>query len=237
MIRTTIASLLTATLSLFACEAMAQQRTFFCGEDSSLTLKVVNAKTITAGLIEGQTLTMKQSPDDKMSYFWGDYSVTISKDQRNVSLMIPDFGEIQCIYQGGGAQQADSQGGGGKVKKTTAPKVQKSTAPKVVQTTKPKVAKDLSAQLTKKPAVKKANLTGVKAKSWGGVVRSGPGMDYPKVASLAEGQPITLLEYANVPVFNGYSCFKIKFGSKTGHQWGGILCGVGKQIPGAFETC
>jgi hypothetical protein len=237
MRRILIAALATAG-ALTAGAAQAQQRTFFCGEDSELTLKVVNAKTITAGLIEGQTLTMKQSPDDKMTYFWGDYSVTISKDQRNVSLMIPDFGEIQCIYQGGGGQQADSQGGGGQVKKTTAPKVQKTTKPEVVvQGGQPKVAAKEPKALSKKPAPKKATVAGAKAKSWGGVVRSGPGMDYPKVASLAEGQPITLLEYADVPVFNGYSWFKIKFGTKTGYQWGGILCGVGKQIPGAFETC
>lgn len=75
-----------------------------------------------------------------------------------------------------------------------------------------------------------------KAKSWGGVVRSGPAMTYRKRASLKEGEWITLLERTN-KVMNGYPWFKIKYRGRVGYKWGGILCSVGAQVEGTYQTC
>lgn len=75
------------------------------------------------------------------------------------------------------------------------------------------------------------------AQSWGGIVRSGPSMESQRVASLGEGEQITLLEDSGVWM-NDYKWFRIQYhGGQTGYQWGGIICGVGQEIPGAYKTC
>src|SRR5687768_17371795 len=80
--------------------AAAQTRTFFCGEESFVTVTVVSPTTIKAGLIEGQTLTMEQDPSDPFSYFLGDYGLAFKPEQDGIQLMIPDFGTIDCVFQG-----------------------------------------------------------------------------------------------------------------------------------------
>jgi len=75
------------------------------------------------------------------------------------------------------------------------------------------------------------------AASWGGVVRSTPGMDGKSLDSLGEGEAVQILEDTGVGM-NGYTWFKIQYrGSRVGYQWGGILCGRTEPIPGAYGTC
>lgn len=77
------------------------------------------------------------------------------------------------------------------------------------------------------------------AGSWGGIVRSGPGQGYDKVASLSEGEEVVLMG-PGVPVDpNDYPWFKIAFGDgqKTGFMWGGILCSTGAERPDLFKLC
>jgi hypothetical protein len=76
---------------------------------------------------------------------------------------------------------------------------------------------------------------GVAGLSLGGVVRAGPGVEYPKLASLPEGQPIRIVEDSGVEM-NGYVWFKIVWGNKRGFQWGGIMC-ASRPVPGVFEVC
>jgi hypothetical protein len=77
----------------------------------------------------------------------------------------------------------------------------------------------------------------VEAGSWGGVVRSGPGREFSHLASLAEGERITLIENTGV-VLNDYPWFRIRYrGIRDGYQWGGIICSAGAQVAGTFETC
>jgi membrane-bound inhibitor of C-type lysozyme len=76
-----------------------------------------------------------------------------------------------------------------------------------------------------------------KAGSWGGVVRSGPGMDFARVTSLPEGEPITVVANTGV-VMNGYPWFKIRYrGKTTGFHWGGIMCAIGAPVTGLYEIC
>jgi hypothetical protein len=76
-----------------------------------------------------------------------------------------------------------------------------------------------------------------RAKSWGGIVRAGPGMQFARVASLKEGDPITAVEQSRQQL-DGFPWFKIRYGkNKTGYQWGGVICPVGKLVPGTFEQC
>jgi hypothetical protein len=75
------------------------------------------------------------------------------------------------------------------------------------------------------------------ARSWGGIVRDGPGQSYRKVNSLEEGQEVTLMARTDV-IENGYPWFKIAYeGDGKGYQWGGILCSAEEERPDLFKTC
>jgi hypothetical protein len=77
----------------------------------------------------------------------------------------------------------------------------------------------------------------VAAGSWGGIVRAGPGMDYDRVASLREGEAVTLLANTHIER-DGYPWFLIRFrGNQLGFQWGGILCRKDIPVAGVYETC
>ena len=82
-----------------------------------------------------------------------------------------------------------------------------------------------------------ASVFPVDAGSWGGVVRTGPGMHHQRMTSLAEGEPVTLLE--NSGVFMGdYPWFRIRYrGGQVGYQWGGILCSTTTQVAGLHSPC
>jgi SH3 domain-containing protein len=74
------------------------------------------------------------------------------------------------------------------------------------------------------------------AGSWGGILRDGPGQHFRKVASLKEGEPVTLLERADVSE-NGFPWFKLRTQKgQTGYPWGGILCAIGTEHSGLFQT-
>ena len=56
----------------------------------------------------------------------------------------------------------------------------------------------------------------LEAISWGGKVRSGPGLEYPQIGSLMDGEPIELLERTEV-LMDGFVCFIILYqGNKVG---------------------
>ena len=76
-----------------------------------------------------------------------------------------------------------------------------------------------------------------KAASWGGVVRSGPGMSYRRITSLRQNERIKLLENTGV-MMNGYPWFRIRYrGRRTGYQWGGIICSRGREIREIHRIC
>lgn len=73
--------------------------------------------------------------------------------------------------------------------------------------------------------------------SWGGVVRSGPGMETNRVDSLQKGEAIELLQDSGVHM-NGYNWYQIRYrGNQIGYQWGGIICGRYQPVPGVHEVC
>lgn len=74
------------------------------------------------------------------------------------------------------------------------------------------------------------------AKSWGGIVRSGPGQQYAKIASLNEGELITVLQQTG-QIFQDRPWYKISFRGRIGYHWGGIICPLGSPVPGTFQVC
>lgn len=78
--------------------------------------------------------------------------------------------------------------------------------------------------------------------SLGGNVRSGPGTNYDRIGSLAEGALVSLEENTGT-MYDGYPWFRIvQYDMSTGaelmsgYQWGGILCAF-NDVPGVFQTC
>lgn len=75
------------------------------------------------------------------------------------------------------------------------------------------------------------------AHSWGGVVRSGPGRNYRRLASLREGDPVIILA-RSAQQWNGYPWFKIRYHENlVGYQWGGVLCPIDTPVKGTFQVC
>ncbi len=72
--------------------------------------------------------------------------------------------------------------------------------------------------------------------SYGGKVRSGPGMQYRQVGSLREGDRITIVTGTGA-MMNGYEWFEIRFqNGRVGYQWGGIMCSQ-NRYPGILSVC
>jgi hypothetical protein len=206
-------------LLVLASQAAAQSREFSCGEDYVVKLKVIDKKTISAGPIAGRTLALMQVPGKTMVYANGKTSLEIGSDQKRIAVRVVGEEPLVCVFpatEGTAERSADTDAG--------QPAGEKPVA------IKPVVKNPTTA--TADPASK-----GFAAKSWGGVVRSGPGMEFKQVASLKEGENITVIEDAGVEM-NGYRWYKIRFGgNRTGFQWGGILCPIGKTVAGAFQSC
>jgi len=77
----------------------------------------------------------------------------------------------------------------------------------------------------------------VRARSWGGKLRAGPGTDTAQIGSLGEGERVTLI--ANTwKEMNGYNWFKIRRANgQEGYKWGGILCSNALHVPGLYRKC
>lgn len=77
--------------------------------------------------------------------------------------------------------------------------------------------------------------------SWGGKVRSGPGMSFKQIGVLKEGDLVTLAKNTGI-IMNGYPWFRIihvnnqNGWSISGYQWGGILCAFDPN-PGVYKVC
>ena len=72
-------------------------------------------------------------------------------------------------------------------------------------------------------------------RSLGGIVRGGPSMSAPRIASLPKDAPVLIRQSTGVAM-NGYTWFRIEFNGRPGFQWGGIMCSK-DPLPGILERC
>ena len=72
--------------------------------------------------------------------------------------------------------------------------------------------------------------------SYGGILRAGPGMDYPKLGSLQPDDDINILEDTGI-WFDEYKWFKVDSPIGVGYHWGGIFCTQGKAPEGVLSSC
>ncbi|MFN7025755.1 MAG: SH3 domain-containing protein [Pseudorhizobium sp.] len=93
---------------------------------------------------------------------------------------------------------------------------------------------DVAIEQNARNALQGDTITGM---SYGGVLRSGPGMEHRRVASLREGDQIEIIEDTGV-WFNDYKWYLVATPNGTGYHWGGIFC-VDRttQIDGIFSKC
>ena len=73
-------------------------------------------------------------------------------------------------------------------------------------------------------------------KSYGGTVRSGPGLQYQQTGSLREGDAIQIVSGTGV-MMDGYEWYQIRYrNGRPGYQWGGIMCS-NQPLPAIYKTC
>jgi hypothetical protein len=100
------------------------------------------------------------------------------------------------------------------------------------------VATAASAQVDDGPAAPRPGFNRpIEAGSWGGIVRNGPGMNHARIATLREGERVSLLYNTGI-VWNDYPWFLIRLGDgRLGFQWGGILCRLATPVEGVYQRC
>ncbi len=80
-------------------------------------------------------------------------------------------------------------------------------------------------------------INGTAAESYGGNVRARADINSNWLATLSQGEPVTLLEDTGI-YFNGYPWFWIEYGTgQTGYHWGGIICDYDGNTPGLGGIC
>jgi len=74
--------------------------------------------------------------------------------------------------------------------------------------------------------------------TYGGQLRSGPGTSHTRVAGLAEGERIRILENTG-QWFDDYLWYRVQTRHGEGYLWGGLFCadGGGEQPEGVLTTC
>ncbi|MBW3098722.1 SH3 domain-containing protein [Pseudohoeflea coraliihabitans] len=90
---------------------------------------------------------------------------------------------------------------------------------------------------SQKPVADEEPLDNLPGRSLGGHLRQGPGTEFPSLGKLAENRPVTLLARSSMSL-DGYQWFRVALSDgRYGYQWGGILCAVGAELPGLYQTC
>ena len=96
---------------------------------------------------------------------------------------------------------------------------------------------DLANQYDDDPPERDTQDDTMRGQSYGGILRSGPGMNYGKVASLQEGDPIDIIQDTG-KWFDGYKWYKVRTHLGVGYHWGGIFCiDLDTQIEGILDKC
>ncbi|MGE0039523.1 MAG: SH3 domain-containing protein [Xanthobacteraceae bacterium] len=195
-------------LGLAPGQASAQSREFFCTDKSSVTIKVIDAKTVSVGKLQGKTIALKQNPKSPRTFVSSKAAVAIAKDEKSIRLRQAGADDMTCVFP--------------------KPAGQKTKSPQVASDDTVKAGKPKSAA---------TKFKAFKGQSWGGIVRAGPGQEFDKLASLKEGDPITVIEQSKE--MDDYFWYKIRYGkqNRTGYQWGGIICAVGQTVQGALGQC
>lgn len=222
----------------------ASDRIYACGSGGTVLVSIVTPNQIKVtvdfpGSDDGKmTLTMDGGGDVGSGFHFvdGEYTVDIigaKKDKLTYSA--PDFGSADCAWTASGAATPalEVTPNVASPNITIVPKVTIQVTPKpalAIKVAPPKP--DIAVQ-----ELQTAPTYPIAGHSCGGIMRKGPSMDAAKAASLKAGEQLSILEQASPIDEQGYAWFKVKAGSKTGYQWGGILSVNQGKLSGAFVGC
>ena len=204
---------------LGAGRASAETFRVRCDDGQRITIEA-SGSSLTANPIDGGAMRFRSSRGDPGYYTHEEYGLRLDPRGGRVELEIPDYGTVRCRAAGVGGR--DRRAGGDDF---DAPGDRLSDR-----------GDDRRGRDRDPPRRRGGDLPHA-AQSWGGSVRAAPDVDSRKIASLREGEPITILEQADAPFFQDLPWFRIRFHGRTGYQWGGIICPIGEPIEGTFEVC
>lgn len=214
-------------LTLQVATATAQTRVFACGEDRAVTVTATGPDSISVSPVEGVPLRLRSTAGNPLRFNSGEYRVTITPDRSRITVEIPDFGSVACTYRPDlaasgrpGIGNTDPCGPGFR----QAPETDRCDP----------LPGNVQRQRQLPSATPGEGRLPMEGRSFGGIVRSGPGLAAARVASLAEGQTVTILERAQA--MDGYDWFKIRFRGRTGYQWGGLMCSQ-NPLGGVLAQC
>lgn len=205
----TFAAVIVATLTL-ATAAHAQSRTFICPDNAAVTITAMGPDAISVSPINGGAMTMRQIANTPLAYVNGEFSVQVTPEQTKASFMLPNWGAVLCEYQ----PSVSAEGRGG---------LKSSVRPSAEQQRQP--------QINAAPPPDRFPMPG---RSLGGIMRSEPRQDAPRVRSFAENEPFTIIDRG--PMWDGYNWFAIRYPGGEGWQWGGIMCSS-EPLAGILQQC
>jgi hypothetical protein len=198
-----------ATLAISGT-AHAQSRIFICPDNAAVTIAVLGQNAISVTPINDGTMTMQRIPGIENGYAKGEFSVQITPDQTRASFMLPNWGAVLCEFQP--SVSADGRVG-----------LRSSMRP--------------SPELQRQPQINAApppDRFPMPGRSLGGIMRSEPRQDAPRVRSFAENEPLTIIDRG--PFRDGYNWFAIRYPGGEGWQWGGIMCSKA-PLAGILQQC
>lgn len=216
----------------------AQTRRFVCGDGQTITLTVTGPNSLSAAPVEGATLQLEKSPSDPLFYTFGDYSVKIAPNQAEIDLHIADFGTLKCrVPRAGATPQAVAEPRGceegfklvnGRCERLAEGEVDNPCGPGMRPVPETDRCVPLGTSATNE-------LLPMWGRSFGGIVREGPSMTAPRLASVAAGDRIQILKGMDA-ITDGYDWFAIEFDGRRGYQWGGIMCSE-DPLPSILAQC
>jgi hypothetical protein len=189
----------------FTAPAQAQSRSFACeNRHGIVTITATGQNAITIGPVQASTVTLKRSRNDPLYYVNGDNGVRMSPSRTEIDVEIPDFGTVHCRYAPAGsalAMQAMAENPCGPAER------------QLPET-------DRCVDINASPAEAQLPMWGA---SLGGILRTGPGIIFSKIASLREGERVQIV-HSTEEVMGGYDWFAVRYKGRDGYQWGGIMC-------------
>lgn len=203
------ASAIVATLAL-AAPAQAQSRVFTCPNNVAVTVTVTGADSISVSPINGEAKPMLQVPGTPNAFANGEFGVQISPDQNRAAFVLPNVGIIPCTFQPGVTAA-------GRIGLNSVAQV----SPEMQQQERVNAA----------PPPDRFPMPG---RSFGGIMRSEPRQDAPRVRSFRENEPFTIIDRG--PMWDGYNWFAIRYPGGEGWQWGGIMCSS-QPLAGILAQC
>ncbi len=213
-----VAAICAYTASALPADAAGQQRSFSCGDPAGrdlglITVTVLGPPGISVVDALGNQRVLRKIPGPGLTFADNVVRMDIAADQQSLVMVDQQGKKETCFFAPGVAPRTPngSQSGGG------------AFVPGVVPPPR-----------NNRPQFGGRGLP-ARAQSGGGIVRGGPGLNFARIGRVGHGETIVLLERAGS--FEGFDWFKIRFGSRIGFQWGGIICPLDRPVRGINQVC